>query len=57
MMLHTILRKNTIGVAKANASNSVFAQNGMHNNFDMCATKVQHSHSATISVKPSTHTV
>jgi hypothetical protein len=42
-----------------NASNtdSVVAQNSMQHNLDVYATQVQHSPSATISVRPSTHTV
>ena len=36
---------------------SVIAQNETQQHLDMCATKVQHSPSASISVTPSTHTV
>ena len=36
---------------------SGIAQNGQQQHLDKCATKVQRSPSATISVKPSTHTI
>jgi hypothetical protein len=56
--------KNTVGVIEAfdyqmayEHTDSAMAQNSMQHHLDMCATEVQHSPSATISVKSSTHTV
>ena len=36
---------------------SVIVQNGTQHHLEMCVTKVKHSPSATISVKPSTHPI
>ena len=57
MIMHTILRKYAVRSISLGHTDSVFAQNSMQHHLDVCATKVQHSPSATISVKPCTYSL